>query len=70
MGILWDEGYRESTCPRRDNCMYYVEGFYARHISHIDDYDQLHNEAGKPCTYYYPRQQERQRNDNEAIFGV
>ena len=68
MGIWMDAEFREWTCPKRDNCMYYVEGFYARHISHIDDFEQLHNIPGKACSYYMPRYPEREKKETDP-FG-
>ena len=67
MGILLDAEYRESICDKRDNCAYYVEGFYSRHVHHINDFEQLHNEPGKPCRFYYPRNPERQSVEEDPF---
>lgn len=56
MGILRNEYYQEASCDRREGCRYYVEGFYARNIDHIGDYDELKNEPGKACKHYLPRE--------------
>ena len=70
MGITIDEYYRESTCDRRDNCRYYVEGFYAANISHIDDFEQLYNIPGKECTHYLPRHAEMERKETTNPFEI
>ena len=70
MGITIDEYYRESTCDRRDNCRYYVDGFYAANISHIDDFEQLQNTPGKECAYYLPKNKERAREETINPFGI
>ncbi len=66
MGTVLDEYFSERTCEKRENCRYYVDGFYARNISHIDDFEQIHNTPGKPCAYYYPREKEQQQRHSES----
>ena len=68
-GILWDEGYGESTCPKRDNCQYYDEFFFVRGYN-MDQFEQLHNVPGKECTYFIPREVKKERSENDDIFGV
>lgn len=66
-GILWDDGYGEKTCPVRDNCRYYDEQFFVRGYD-LSQFEQLHNEPGKPCTHYLLKEKEKERKEEDPFL--
>lgn len=47
-------GFSESECKRRDNCMYYMEDFYRKHGNHLQDFEEMF--PLEPCQFYVERE--------------
>lgn len=71
LGLWLDKSFMEHMCTKRGNCQYYVEDFFRRYGSMLDDFDMLI--CKENCEYYIPREiyeVPETKNEETDIFNL
>ena len=70
LGVTIDGNFAEKTCPRRENCMYFLHDLFKRYPQALGEGEMIVNEPGKECTYYLPRQEKVEIKEEEIPFAI
>ena len=60
----------EKTCPKRENCQFYLHDLFKRYPHALGEGEMIVNEPGRECTCYLPRQEKVEIKEEEDPFAM